>query len=84
MDEKKFNDWVLELNGGNPLTMGLTAGLRRLHFEAEIILTSVLKASIEEPVGESAAPKSTPVAERNARIRQMRNDLPGILSPSGG
>ena len=84
VDEQKFNDWVLALNGGTPLSMGLTAGLRRLHFEAEIILTSVLKASIEEPVGETAAPKSTPVAERNARLRQMRGDLPGILIEGEG
>ena len=84
VDEQKFNDWVVALNGGNPLSMGLTAGLRRLHFEAEIILTSVLKASIEEPVGDTATPKPTPVAERNARIRQMRTDLPGIIIEGDG
>eukprot|EP00434_Breviolum_minutum_P046318 symbB.v1.2.041816.t1/scaffold8689.1/size5366/1 len=84
VDEQKFNDWALALNGGTPSTMGLTVGLRRLHFEAEIVLTSVLKASIEEPVGETAAPKSTPLAERNARLRQMRADLPGILIEGEG
>ncbi len=84
VDEQKFNDWVLLLNGGTPLSMGLTSGLRRLHFEAEIILTSVLKASIEDPVSETAAPKSTPVAERSARLKQMRADLPGILIEGEG
>eukprot|EP00434_Breviolum_minutum_P039127 symbB.v1.2.034732.t1/scaffold4529.1/size41019/3 len=64
--------------------MGLTAGLRRLHFEAEIILTSVLKASIEEPVSESSTPKPTPVPERNARLKKMRIDLPGVLIEGAG
>jgi len=84
IDEQKFNDWAVALNGGTPLSMGLTAGLRRLHFEAEIILTSVLKASIEEPVSESSTPKPTPVAERNARLKKMRTDLPGVLIEGAG
>ena len=83
VDETKFDLWVATLNGGAPMTMGLTAGLRRLHFEAEIILTSVLKASVEEPTSESSVPKSTPVAERNARLRQMRANLPGVIIESG-
>ena len=82
VDETKFNAWVAELNGGAPMTMGLTAGLRRLHFESEIILTSVLKASVEEPASESSAPKATPVAERTARLKQMRTNLPGVIIAS--
>ena len=82
VDETKFNTWVTELNGGMPMTMGLTAGLRRLHFESEIILTSVLKASVEEPASESSAPKATPVAERSARLKQMRANLQGVIIES--
>ena len=82
VDESKFDQWVTDLNGGTPMTMGLTAGLRRLHFESEIILTSVLKASVEEPASESSVPKATPTAERTARLKQMRTNLPGVIIES--
>ena len=37
---------------GAALTIGATAAMRRLHFEAEAILTASLKASIEQPASD--------------------------------
>ena len=74
-----FENFVTTVNGGAPLTIGGTAAVRRLHFEAEIILTAALKASVEQPSSDSSTPKPTPIAERNARMTQFKTDLAGVL-----
>ena len=40
LDDAKFDNWVAQLNGGVAPALGTTAALRRLHFEAEVILTA--------------------------------------------
>lgn len=52
------------------------AALRRLHFEAEIVITSALRASVETP--DSSVPKPIPLAERNARLEDLRQRLGGV------
>ena len=41
-EEAAFDRWVTEANGGVPLAMGPAAAIRRLHFEAEIVITCFL------------------------------------------
>ena len=77
--DAEFDNFITTVNGGVALTIGGTAAVRRLHFEAEIILTASLKASVEQPASDSSTPKPTPLAERNARMTQLKNDLAGVL-----
>ena len=79
ISDADFDTFITTVNAGTPLTIGGTASMRRLHFESEIILTASLKASIEQPSTDSSTPKPTPIAERNARMTQLRNELSGVL-----
>ena len=76
-DEGKFDDWLRVVNGGVMPTLGAVAAVRRLHFEAEIVVTSILRSSVEQP-SESSAPKPLPHAERTARMRQLQGQFPGL------
>ena len=76
-DETKFEDWMKAVNGGTMPTLGAVSALRRLHFEAEIIVTSTFRASVEQPP-ESSHPKPLPFAERSARLQQLRTQYPGL------
>ena len=76
-DEQRFDTWLAQVNGANP-SLGMAAAVRRLHFEAEIVLTSTLRATVDHPATESSAPKSIPFAERTARMNQIRNTFPGL------
>lgn len=49
---------------------------RRLHFEAEVIITATLRASVEAP--DPSMPKPIPFAERETRLNQLRRRLGGI------
>ena len=75
-DESQFNDWSRDLNNGQMPTMGIMSGLRRLHFESEIVLTATLRASVETP--DTTTPKALPFAERSARLDQLRNKFTGL------
>ena len=57
--------------------MGGLAAVRSLHFESEIVLTSTLKSSVEQP-HDAATPKPLPQAERSARMRQMKEQFAGL------
>ena len=76
--ESKFEQWVTTVNGGVAPTVGALAAIRRLHFEAEIVLTSTLKASVEQ-TQESTTPRPLPQAERTARMRQLKQQFTGLL-----
>ena len=76
-DEGKFDDWLRVVNGGVMPTLGAVAAVRRLHFEAEIVVTSILRSSVGQP-SESSAPKPLPHAERTARMRQLQGQFPGL------
>jgi hypothetical protein len=80
-DESKFEDWIKNVNRGTMPTLGAFAALRRLPFEAEIIVTSTWRASVEQPP-ESSTPKPLPYAERSARMQQIRTQFP-VLNVSG-
>jgi hypothetical protein len=76
-EEQQFNDWANAVNMGVAPSMGALASLRRLHFEAEIVLTATLKASVEQPQ-DLSAPKPMPHAERSARLEQIKRQFPGL------
>ena len=76
-EEEKFEQWVTGVNGGVAPTVGALAAIRRLHFESEIVVTSTLRASVEQPQ-ESTPPRPLPQAERSARMKQLRQQLTGL------
>ena len=80
-EERAFNDWATDINGGVPLAMGAAAALRRLHFESEVVLTSTIRASVEAP--DTGAPKAIPFAEKTARMDELRDRfIQGAGEPS--
>ena len=76
-EERQFNEWATTVNLGNAPSMGALASLRRLHFEAEIVLTATLKASVEQPQ-DLSTPRPMPHAERSARLEQIKRQFPGL------
>ena len=76
-EERQFNEWATAVNLGNAPSMGALASLRRLHFEAEIVLTATLKASVEQPQ-DLSTPRPMPHAERSARLEQIKRQFPGL------
>eukprot|EP00435_Cladocopium_sp_Y103_P065000 s975_g26.t1 len=76
-EETKFEQWVTTVNGGVAPTVGALAAIRRLHFEAEIVVTSTLKAAVEQPQ-ESTTPRPLPQAERTARMKQLKQQFTGL------
>lgn len=75
-NEAAFDSWARDVNGGVPPSMGELAALRRLHFEAEVVVTSSLKAAVETP--DQTSPRPIPFAERNLRLEELRTRLGGI------
>ena len=75
-DEAEFNAWAARVNDGNAPALGELASLRRLHFESEIVATAVLRASVE--TADQQTPKPLPVAERAARLMELKNRLQGF------
>lgn len=69
-DEKRFDDWLKMVNHDTDPTMGVAAAMKRLHFEAEILVTAGLKSMVEQPSSDSAAPKQIPFAEKGQRSFQ--------------
>lgn len=55
----------------------IIAAARRLHFEAEIVLTATLRSSVEQP-SDASTPKPLPHAERTARMNQLKGQFPGL------
>ena len=72
------------MNAGVAPSIGATASVRRLHFEAEVIVTASLKAAVEAPTSESVTPKAIPFAERSARLAHIRAKLPGLYLEGPG
>ncbi|CAE7446961.1 unnamed protein product, partial [Symbiodinium pilosum] len=74
LPQEDFNRW------GNSLLPDLTLGekgsLKRLILEAQTLLVASLKDFAEHPEGVST--KKVGLAERNARLDKLRNDLTGI------
>ena len=77
-DEARFDNWLQNVNGGVAPTMGATAAVRRLHFEAEIVLTATLKSQVEGTDRDAAGPKPLPFAERISRMETLQRRLPGL------
>ena len=77
-DEDKFTEWLTLIHGGHAPAIGEAASVRRLHFEAEIVLTASLKAAVEHPLSESSTPRPIPFAERNARMAEVQRSLIGV------
>lgn len=77
-DERRFTDWLRQVNEDTPPSIGVAAAMKRLHFEAEILVTAGLKAMVEQPTAESATPKQIPFAEKVSRMNQLKATLVGI------
>lgn len=77
-NEDRFDNWLKTVNGG---TLRAVAAARGLHFEAEIVLTATLRASVDQPA-ESPAPKPMPRAERAARMNQLKTHSTSLGSTS--
>ena len=73
-----ISDWVRQVNADVAPTMGVAAAMKRLHFEAEILVTAGLKSMVEQPTAESAAPKQIPFAEKISRMNQLKTVLVGV------
>ena len=52
--------------------------MKRLHFEAEILVTAGPKSMVEQPTAESAAPKQIPFAEKISMMNQLKTVLVGV------
>ena len=76
-DDDMFDSWSESILGD--LTVGEKASLRRLILEAQTMLVASLK-DMTEP-SEGTAPKKVGVAERNARMDQLRTQLAGVGDP---
>ena len=74
-EERAFDDWTADVNGGTPLAMGPAAAIRRLHFESEVVITSTVRSSVEAV---DATPRPVPIAEKNARLEQLRTRFQGL------
>ena len=74
-EEAAFDTWARDVNGGIALAMGAAAALRRLHFEAEVVITSSVRSSAEST---DQSPRPVPLAEKNARMEQLRRDFQGL------
>ena len=81
-EERAFNDWTADINGGVLLPMGATTALRRLHFESEVVLTSTIRASGEAP--DTGAPKAIPFAKKTARMDELRSRVIGLNIQGAG
>lgn len=77
-DENRFNNWLQTINGGTAPSLGASAAVKRLHFESEVILTSIMRAAVEQPVSEHGTPKPVPYAEKTLRMDQLKRTLVGI------
>lgn len=77
--EDDFGNWVKSLVGDeDPPNIGAMAALRRLHFEAEVVVTASLKALVEPPSSSETA-KTIPYAERVVRMDRLKASLQGLV-----
>ena len=81
VEERVFDDWATDVNGGQPLAMGPAAALRRLHFESEVVITSTVRSTVESS---DATPRPIPIAEKNARLEQLRARFQGLNIQGAG
>jgi len=77
-DETAFSTWIRQVIGQDP-SLGTAAALRRLHFEAEVVVTAIVRATVEHPTSEQSVPKPTLYAERQVRMVQIRQQLGGVI-----
>lgn len=74
--DEQFREFATGLNGGNDMTYGELAALRRLHFEAAAIVMAELKSRATDTTGESS--RKLPIAEKTARLREQEARLSGL------
>lgn len=81
-NERDFDNWAQGVSNNVPLTMGVAAAVRRLHYECEVIMTSTIRSTVETP--DTSTPKAIPFAEKNARMDQIRLRLQGLKIVGAG
>ena len=74
--DEQFQESTARINGGTPMSFGLQAALRRLHFEASAIIMADLKARATDTSGDGT--RKLPIAEKTARLRDQELRLPGV------
>ncbi|CAJ1376967.1 unnamed protein product [Effrenium voratum] len=85
VDDADFVRWITRINNNVEPPQGPLASARRLHFEAEVVVTASLKASIEG--ASDSQPKKITYAEKSSRMQQVKRELQGavvegVLEPS--
>ena len=55
-NERDFDTWATNINQGQALAVGTLAALRRLHFEAEVVVTSSFRASVRPSNTKASSP----------------------------
>jgi hypothetical protein len=75
-DDKPLEDMITAANGGNPITLGQMACLRRMFFEAHTLVMADLKTQVEKT--DDQAPRKIPAPERNARYEAQQRRLLGV------
>ncbi len=69
-------DTFLQTSLGRPATLAESAGVRRLAFEAQTFLVASLRQVVEQR--DDGIPKKIGAAERETRMRTLRNELTGL------
>jgi hypothetical protein len=75
-DEGPFKAVLSDMLGRDP-TLGEAAALRRLYYESHALSLADMKTRVER--GETDEPKSLPAPEREVRLQEQRQRLPGVL-----
>ena len=73
VDDADFVRWITRIEP----PQGPLASARRLHFEAEVLVTASLKASIEG--ASDSQPKKITYAEKSSRMQQLKRELRGAV-----
>ncbi|CAJ1397362.1 unnamed protein product [Effrenium voratum] len=76
LDEASFTNWVQSTVDAN-VSLGDTSAIKRLLFESQTLVLAALREQVVNP--DSAALKKVPEAERDRRMKHLRDTLIGVL-----
>ena len=76
LDEASFTNWVQSTVNAN-VSLGDMSAIKRLLFESQTLALAALREQVVNP--DSAALKKVPEAERDRRMKHLRDTLIGVL-----
>ncbi|CAJ1365896.1 unnamed protein product, partial [Effrenium voratum] len=76
LDEASFTNWVQSTVDAN-VSLGDMSAIKRLLFESQTLVLAALREQVVNP--DSAALKKVPEAERDRRMKHLRDTLTGVL-----